>query len=28
MLEGPELERFKANLAKLMSIGTRAAPKG
>ena len=28
MLEGPELERFKANLAKLMSIGTRPAPKG
>ena len=28
MIEGPELERFKANLAKLMSIGTRPAPKG
>ncbi|MDP9423526.1 MAG: M23 family metallopeptidase [Pseudomonadota bacterium] len=28
LLQGPELERFKAHLAKLMSIGTKSAPNG
>ena len=28
LLEGPELDRFKAHLAKLMAIGSRGAPTG
>ena len=28
LLEGPELERFKAHLAKLMAVGSRGAPTG
>jgi len=28
MLEGPELERFKARLAQLMAVGTKAQPRG
>ena len=28
LLQGPELERFKAHLAKLMAIGSHASPKG
>jgi murein DD-endopeptidase MepM/ murein hydrolase activator NlpD len=28
LLEGPDLERFKARLAQLMAIGTQAPPKG
>jgi murein DD-endopeptidase MepM/ murein hydrolase activator NlpD len=28
LLEGPDLERFKARLAQLMAIGTKSSPKG